>query len=108
MALLCSPHEMGVPETRYRSLLMYSQVLDSDDLTEVVHDYNRAKDGSRLAPLEMFMLADDDNILEEELQRQLQANGGRIANNLANVPVEKWNKRGKRSAQGKTITSKCS
>ena len=58
-AILCSPHEFWLPEVRWRSLIVFTSVLDGDELQAVINDFEALKGGDWW-PLEMFCLSDDD------------------------------------------------
>ena len=98
IAILASPHEMVLPQSRWRALIPFSKTLGLQELHAVAAEFDELRQILVPFTLEQCMLSPDDPLLDAELHRQLAMKGDTLNKNLSNASQEKWRKRDRRAA----------
>ena len=96
IALLLSPHEFCVPEHRWRVFILYSRVLAMERLQSVASLIETWKHHMCRLPLDSFLLAPDDPLIESSLQDRLAAASASSESSIRASATQKWNSQRRR------------
>ena len=97
VAVLASPHECTLPQSRWRALIAFSKKLSLARLERVAAKFEEIKSTGVPFELDNCLLDPQDELVDGELHRLLAIKAESVQKNQSDAAAEKWKKRDNRS-----------